>query len=1230
MMLTVVSAGWSMWSGYREPALPPRIDSMEWLLSPIEWRSWERLPYLDTDLNCIHSSPDGKHIWLVGDGGLILHSSDGGATWRQVLDKQLQESRMEIFPFPKPEAPAAAPAPAPTSARTHRRISPPPSHSGIPSDKLRGHADPFDSATSQLFAQIPPEVPADGKSAPAEPIAAKNGENDPKGDESSVVTEYRNWHAVFSGPETTRVWLLGVDHSLFMSADAGQTWNRVEAPGIPANSELQEVLSGGVKPETIYLEKTMLGLGSEVLVFSMDGTFTQPAKRITPLGKPGSISEDDPIGTRTDYAEIWDAADPPLHCWVLAQDVDNVDYKYPNDKSLCYNLDGYEWLAGTDGRLSRRPRNNRNKLEVLIEGSREEGKPLHCVWFPPQGSTAPRWVCGAEGLLMRSTDGGRTWAHRTRTPRHRGKDTLGRLVLPPPWVYPALLVCLGWLVTERWRKRAIEVIAQAELASRNHDGPRQAVHTLGLTSDAAIDRFEQDRLGFARIAQGLSSFLRNRDTEPPLSIAITGPWGSGKSSIMNMLRSDLERQDFPVVWFNAWHHQQEVSLLAALLQNLNLQAIWPWYTPKGIQLRWQLIRRKFRSTETLILLLLFSLFLGWWLTLESGAVESAASSTVPPAASSGWDLLPFWPAGSVPNNTSYLTWLLSAGGLGSFVVLLRQFLTAANWLGVDPARLIHGQEGKSTATTRDQIGFRYQFAADYKRLTTILKDAFQTRITVFIDDLDRCQPQQVGEVLEAVNFLLHSGECFVVLGMDEQRVKDCVGLAFRDSLYGIAGLDDPSDQNHAAAARRVKEFAERYMEKLVNLTVPVPQADDPSIRRLLSEDEPVSATTVPNRTSEATKPAARRRSLARNRAAWRWGLTVAGIAMMFMTGKWLATPVEMNEVVVVPETIPEPKVTRHRINIGGLEIVARQQRDEWNIDFESNYHLIENEPIPIMPSETSPPDPANPPDIAAEVPADESVSKPSRYAPPTEILYQARLFGQIFTVGRRDGMLTIDAELDRVLKQAPAPERFIAGGNVDWYADVQAPGPQSAVTHWWESGAAYLVMVIVLGLATGLAWGLVRERPEWLVTDPPSFRQALDLWFSVYRQGRDSPRAVKRFSNHVRFLAARVQPDPLKPAEIPLESVVAIISLEDFTRRIGKLDPVLKEQAEARQRTWYDDVETQRRTNKSAKSTTGDASQPKALEVIEQTLKQHKTAFPKTWPPSREAVAQVAAMLPAE
>lgn len=42
--------------------------------------------------------------------------------------------------------------------------------------------------------------------------------------------------------------------------------------------------------------------------------------------------------------------------------------------------------------------------------------------------------------------------------------------------------------------------------------------------------------------------------EPPLSIGLFGPWGSGKSTVLNTVRGDIENKGFICIYFNAWKY----------------------------------------------------------------------------------------------------------------------------------------------------------------------------------------------------------------------------------------------------------------------------------------------------------------------------------------------------------------------------------------------------------------------------------------------------------------------------------------------------------------------------------------------------------------------------------------------------------------------------------------------------------------------------------------------------
>ncbi len=62
-------------------------------------------------------------------------------------------------------------------------------------------------------------------------------------------------------------------------------------------------------------------------------------------------------------------------------------------------------------------------------------------------------------------------------------------------------------------------------------------------------------LGHEKIVANLKTFLENENMITPLSIAIHGEWGSGKTSIMKTLEKNLDNSKFEVLFFEAWKYE---------------------------------------------------------------------------------------------------------------------------------------------------------------------------------------------------------------------------------------------------------------------------------------------------------------------------------------------------------------------------------------------------------------------------------------------------------------------------------------------------------------------------------------------------------------------------------------------------------------------------------------------------------------------------------------------------
>ncbi|MEV7453751.1 KAP family P-loop NTPase fold protein [Streptomyces nigra] len=87
-----------------------------------------------------------------------------------------------------------------------------------------------------------------------------------------------------------------------------------------------------------------------------------------------------------------------------------------------------------------------------------------------------------------------------------------------------------------------------------------------LTDNPVLDS-TGDRFGFVPHARVLCDAIKaTRDL--PLSVALYGAWGTGKSSFMNICRSLFEEQGTPVVSFNPWKYDQREEIWHALIQTI--------------------------------------------------------------------------------------------------------------------------------------------------------------------------------------------------------------------------------------------------------------------------------------------------------------------------------------------------------------------------------------------------------------------------------------------------------------------------------------------------------------------------------------------------------------------------------------------------------------------------------------------------------------------------------------
>lgn len=401
------------------------------------------------------------------------------------------------------------------------------------------------------------------------------------------------------------------------------------------------------------------------------------------------------------------------------------------------------------------------------------------------------FVALAPDRLIKTTDGGESWS-----------AVLEHSRAPAPWFW---LCVLGSIALAVWSRFAPAPVSM------------EPSKFLGwIVSDRPLEVGDPDPLNFDQVAHHLERFLTNPATEPPLTIGITGEWGSGKSSLMNLLQSRVSSErGFQTVWFNAWHHQNEEQLLAALLMKIKEHGVPSILDLQGIKFRFNLLRIRLKRSY---------LKIGTWAAIAAlvPQVIDFVASNWPPLAG----LLESIESLKRPELATYSIY-------GALLPVFVSFFKGIRAFGADPSQLA---SVASKGIGEKELGFRTKFEREFGEVTEALG---QRRLMVLIDDLDRCHPKSVANVLESINFLSTCGDVIVVLGMDEQRVLKCVGESFKEVAEAdyerFPGEGDAEKKRNAR-----KNFSSRYMEKLINMRVAVPVFGAKRIGTIFDPKEMVS------------------------------------------------------------------------------------------------------------------------------------------------------------------------------------------------------------------------------------------------------------------------------------------------------------------------------------------------------------------------------------------------------
>ena len=278
----------------------------------------------------------------------------------------------------------------------------------------------------------------------------------------------------------------------------------------------------------------------------------------------------------------------------------------------------------------------------------------------------------------------------------------------------------------------------------------------------------QDLLNFKVVADTAAQMIKDGNGQP-VSIGVSGSWGVGKSSLVQMIGESLKSLDggknYIFINFNAWLYQGYDDARMALLQKVADKIMEESEARKTcVDKAKEFIKR-----------------INWLRTAKFMA--PVATGIITGGAVAG-------PVGSFIGAVSGL---FSQSGMPSQEDLSK-IKDSYDQVAPDLQKLLNDKEEKSVPKEIAALRSLFQELLEKLELTLI----------VLVDDLDRCLPNTAISTLEAMRLLLFIPQTAFIIAADEQMIRNAVR-----SHFGNIDLSD--------------ELVTSYFDKLIQIPLRVPR-----------------------------------------------------------------------------------------------------------------------------------------------------------------------------------------------------------------------------------------------------------------------------------------------------------------------------------------------------------------------------------------------------------------------
>lgn len=352
------------------------------------------------------------------------------------------------------------------------------------------------------------------------------------------------------------------------------------------------------------------------------------------------------------------------------------------------------------------------------------------------------------------------------------------------------------------------------------------------TSARAIDEPllepEGDLLDMDRHAKALAKYIK-QDRKLPFTVGIFGEWGEGKTTMVNFLKRHLtpppaetgEPAPFNFVTFTAWPYTTSEKLWRALILEI---AKVLYKVPKEEPKKEQLPEPKTGSVARPDMFGRLSDFLhGDLFRQKQPAPELSDFDELV----DDLDRIDYGKISKrTPKESLDQEAVMSAVVSGALSVLGTVSPLAAGirtFIGGEP-KLSSGASGQ--AADAEAPSKEVEALPEFQKLfRKILGKAGKDPVYVFIDDLDRAQPDVALDIMESIRIALSEGDCVYIIAVDERLIAQGLRLRYRELFEKEEELE-------------IASKGQEYLEKIIQFRTRVPPRTPEQTQRLIAAEFP--------------------------------------------------------------------------------------------------------------------------------------------------------------------------------------------------------------------------------------------------------------------------------------------------------------------------------------------------------------------------------------------------------